>query len=68
MKLVVNGSPHEYDGSPELRSFLDALEIRQDRRGLAVAVNEMVIPRGEYDRVLLKDGDRVEIIEAVQGG
>lgn len=68
MKLVVNGSPREYDGPPELKSFLDALEIRQDRRGLAVAVNDSVVPRGEYNRLRLKDGDRVEIIEAVQGG
>jgi sulfur carrier protein len=36
--------------------------------GIAVAVNEMVVPRGAWETTRLDDGDRVEILTAVQGG
>jgi thiamine biosynthesis protein ThiS len=38
------------------------------RRGVAVACNDRVVRRGDYDRQRLSEGDRVEIIEAVAGG
>jgi sulfur carrier protein len=68
VRLVVNGTEKDYTGPPDLASLLDSLQIRRDRRGLAVAVNQQVVPREEYPKVTLKDGDRIEIIEAVQGG
>ena len=37
-------------------------------RGVAVAVNDAVVPRGEWSRHPLSDGDVVEIVTAVQGG
>ncbi|PKV85307.1 sulfur carrier protein ThiS [Streptomyces sp. TLI_146] len=36
--------------------------------GVAAAVNETVVPRGEWPRTTLGDGDRVEVLTAVQGG
>lgn len=36
--------------------------------GVAAAVNEAVVPRGEWPRLRLSDGDRVEVLTAVQGG
>jgi sulfur carrier protein ThiS len=36
--------------------------------GLAVAVNEDIIPKSKYQEVFIKDGDCVEIIELVGGG
>ncbi|MDI3387144.1 sulfur carrier protein ThiS [Streptomyces sp. B-S-A8] len=36
--------------------------------GVAAAVNETVVPRGEWPRTALAEGDRVEILTAVQGG
>ncbi|MBD0743258.1 sulfur carrier protein ThiS [Streptomyces sp. CBMA152] len=36
--------------------------------GVAAAVNEMVVPRGEWSATTLGDGDRVEVLTAVQGG
>lgn len=37
-------------------------------RGVAVAVNEEVIPRSAWPTTLLAAGDRVEILTAAQGG
>jgi sulfur carrier protein len=36
--------------------------------GCAVAVNGEVVPRGSWSARVLADGDRVEILTAVQGG
>ena len=36
--------------------------------GIAVAVNDSVVHRGTWPTTVLRDGDRVEVITAVQGG
>ncbi|WGX95631.1 sulfur carrier protein ThiS [Nocardioides sp. L-11A] len=36
--------------------------------GVAVAVNEEVVPRGDWPERRLADGDVVEVVTAVQGG
>lgn len=36
--------------------------------GVAAAVNETVIPRGQWPGTALAEGDRVEVLTAVQGG
>ncbi|MEU3221399.1 sulfur carrier protein ThiS [Streptomyces sp. NPDC006971] len=49
---------------------LDALVagLTPARSGVAAAVNESVVPRGQWSATALRDGDRVEILTAVQGG
>lgn len=37
-------------------------------RRIAVEVNRAVVPRVDYERTVLRDGDRVEIIHFVGGG
>ncbi|MDX6312318.1 MAG: sulfur carrier protein, partial [Streptomyces sp.] len=36
--------------------------------GVAAALNETVVPRGQWPATALRDGDRVEVLTAVQGG
>jgi sulfur carrier protein len=36
--------------------------------GVAVAVNDEVVPRRAWSATALADGDRVEVLTAVQGG
>ncbi|MEV8402161.1 sulfur carrier protein ThiS [Streptomyces niveus] len=36
--------------------------------GVAAALNETVVPRGRWSATTLSDGDRVEVLTAVQGG
>ncbi|WP_326690937.1 MULTISPECIES: sulfur carrier protein ThiS [unclassified Streptomyces] len=36
--------------------------------GVAAAVNEGVVPRGQWAGTRLGEGDRVEVLTAVQGG
>ena len=37
-------------------------------RGVAVAVDGQVVPRGAWERTPLADGQKVEVLQAVQGG
>ncbi|RKN42285.1 sulfur carrier protein ThiS [Streptomyces hoynatensis] len=36
--------------------------------GVAAALNETVVPRGQWPATALAEGDRVEVLTAVQGG
>lgn len=52
-------------------TLADLLALRLDdagRHGIAIAVNGDVVPRGDWPRWLLADGDVVEVVTAVSGG
>lgn len=66
MRIEVNGEPCELGDATTVGSLVDARV--PDRRGVAVAVDGEVVPRGMWDTVDLTDGARVEIVGAVQGG
>lgn len=66
MKATVNGSPRELPDEVTVGMLLEMLGTA--RTGVAVACNDRVVRRTEYETQRLEDGDRVEIIEAVAGG
>ncbi|MFN8548277.1 MAG: sulfur carrier protein ThiS [Candidatus Eisenbacteria bacterium] len=68
MKLKVNGDERELNAVETLADLLRALALDPERPGIAVALNERVIPRRELSHTRVEDGDRVEVIQAVQGG
>lgn len=43
-------------------------ELGVGPRGIAVSVNEALVPRSEWSSTTLQDQDRIEILHAVQGG
>lgn len=65
MRVIVNGAVRDV----EVVS-VEALvaELTAARRGVAVAVNGEVVPRSAWSGALLRDGDRVEVLTAAQGG
>lgn len=68
MQLQINGTTQEFEVlAPTLTAVLASLELGPVR-GIAVAVNDRVIPRGQWDDVVLLPNDRIEIIRATQGG
>lgn len=42
--------------------------VARSTSGIAVARNDAVVPRARWDETGLADGDRVEVLTAVQGG
>jgi sulfur carrier protein len=68
MVLKVNGKPVELEGNTSLSKLLEQFELGVETAGVAVALNEAVVPRRRWTETPLRDGDAVEIIHAVQGG
>lgn len=67
MRLVVNGRDMDLEEGANLRDVLSALSI-DDPRGLAIAVDAEVVPKAAWDEARLREGSRVEVLRAVQGG
>lgn len=67
MKLIVNGEERNVSEGLTLVQILNELGL-DARFGLAVAVNDAVVPRGRLQDYRPADGDAVEIINAVAGG
>jgi sulfur carrier protein len=66
MNVTVNGAT---DDLPAGTSVDDVVaRLGRGRSGIAVAVNDEVVPRSRWPAVALADGDRVEILTAAQGG
>ena len=68
MNVVLNGDLYELRDGARLPEAIELSGAPSDRRGVAVAVDGEVIPRGEWDRLELADGAHVEVLQAVQGG
>lgn len=66
MTVSVNGEAREVTAGTTLDVLVATLTTAP--RGVAAAVNETVVPRGAWHRTALGDGDRVEVLTAVQGG
>lgn len=64
--VSVNGEPRTVPGSSTLHTVLD--DVSAGSTGVAVALNETVVPRDQWRGTALRDGDRVEVLTAVQGG
>ena len=68
MIVIVNGEPRELPPPVHLLDVLDLGPGEAPPRGIAVAVNGEVVPRGRHAETELAPGSRVEIVTAVQGG
>ncbi|GHG17144.1 sulfur carrier protein ThiS [Streptomyces filamentosus] len=66
MNVTVNGEPRALAGPATLASLVATLTTAP--AGVAAALNETVVPRGEWAATPLAEGDRVEVLTAVQGG
>lgn len=67
MELWVNGERRAVEAR-NIRGLLAELGYDPGGRGLAVARNGEVVPRGAWETVVLASSDRVDVVGAVQGG
>jgi sulfur carrier protein len=68
MKVMLNGEEAELTDGATVSSALESLRLPAAGRGVAVAVDAEVVPRGEWAATELHEGARVEILRAIQGG
>lgn len=68
MIVQVNG---EETVLPDGASVVDAVAVAgvdPGRRGIAVALDGEVVPRAQLAEKMLSEGQRIEIVAAIQGG
>ena len=66
VQVKLNGELREL---PEGSTIAQAVaELTAGPSGVAAAVNGDVVPRGSWAATVLRDGDQVEVVMAVQGG
>jgi sulfur carrier protein len=68
MTVFVNGEGHELAPGITVGALLAELDVPGGTRGVAVAVDAEVVPRGEWETKTIDDGARVEVLRAIQGG
>ena len=68
MNIKINGEIIELNEKMDLSEFVALRLNGKEPRGIAVALNEMIIPKSKWNETVLNDNDNVEIVHAVQGG
>jgi thiazole synthase len=74
MRIELNGHPHDLPADATLADAVRAAGVEreagaaQEPRGVAVALDGEVVPRGEWSETPLAEGRKVEVLAAIQGG
>ncbi|MEU0037377.1 MULTISPECIES: sulfur carrier protein ThiS [unclassified Streptomyces] len=66
MNILVNGERRLVAAGTALDTLVATLTAAPS--GVAAALNETVVPRTQWSSTSLREGDRVEVLTAVQGG
>ncbi len=69
IEILLNGEPERVQNRATLSDLLMTLDVDAETvQGIAVAVNEEVVRRSEWNERELHSGDEVDIVTAQQGG
>jgi len=66
LKIIVNGNDKEFNESTTLLAVLKELSL--DGKVMAAAVNMNIIKQDSWDKHVLIDGDKLELLDFVGGG
>lgn len=64
--VKINDTTHEFEERTSILEMLEKLCIQQ--QGIALAVNQTIINKHQWDATFLQSNDAVLIIKATQGG
>lgn len=66
MQIFINDTPTQCPDQSTISEILSRQNIQPTN--IAIAVNDTVIPKAQWDKTVLTDGSNMMIIKAVQGG
>ncbi len=66
IQITLNGEAHELEKSITVLELLQQLKL--EKKKLALEVNKKIVPRSQFEICRLKQGDAVEIVQAIGGG
>ncbi|WP_222707246.1 sulfur carrier protein ThiS [Pontibacter qinzhouensis] len=67
MKIFINNQPEELQLPQTVSVVLDLLQLPHTR-GIAIAVNNQIVPKIQWDAHQLQENDKLTVIKATQGG
>ena len=65
-KIQLNGSPYEINTATNLNQLLNKLKIQKTK--VAIEVNGVIVEKNKYPKIILNNGDKVEIVHFIGGG
>ncbi len=76
MKISINGEGHELVESLTISELLQNLMVKGqmvkvltfELTGLALAVNQTIVPQEQWHHYQLSDGDEIALFRAIAGG
>jgi sulfur carrier protein len=68
VSVTINGEERELAAPATVANLIASLENAPEGRGVAVAVEGEVVPRAQWPSTELRDGAKIEVVVAVQGG
>jgi sulfur carrier protein len=66
VKILLNGEPREVTEGLSVGALLDDSAFA--RRRVAVEINREIVPKSQHAERIVRDGDRIEIVQAMGGG
>jgi len=66
MQITLNGQAHQASDALSVAELVRTISDRET--GIAVALNSAVVPRSSWPSTPVAEGDRVDVVTAVQGG
>jgi len=67
MQILINNKKHDFQKDTNLFEAIQSLNL-QNQKGIAIAINNQVIPKQNWNTHKLNDQDDIIIITATQGG
>jgi len=66
IEISVNGEIKHLKEGLSIQRLIETLGYKE--KGFAVAVNMTFVPIADYEKIIIKEGDKIDILAPVQGG
>lgn len=66
LTVTVNATEHQLESGSVLEQLLEQLGMGGGR--IAVEINGEIVPRSQFSSHVIKQGDNIEIVQAIGGG
>lgn len=66
MRIIINDQSMEFEAPMTISRLFDILQRQQ--AGTALAINQIIIPRSQWESHLINDGDNILLFQAIAGG
>lgn len=67
MEILLNNQPKQISGQASVQQLLNEV-LGEKQKGIAVAINNTVVPKAAWPQRFIKESDNILIIKATQGG